>query len=347
MTLTSLIKSVQTNCDISDAQYAQEFPLCIYLLKMRDYYRWKNQLAINAVLDKQALGEWIVQLEELWQNLDFNDFININIDNKKLAPFDLDKINPLLQKYNLYYGAGYGVAGKPQFFLADVIETEQVGSHTVYTLGKEYARNLFAYPAMLQDHLIIIRQDALTRYIAEKIEEWQWRKSESAMSHALEFYDFENNFDKALTQMATHELAVIKYHELGELMAGAHLGQEWRKMLSEISNARTERIVRAIKDHIADCMRTLPELIDKEDIASIHFYMANFEGFRKQLWPALMTSYQKAMEKNNLMLLNQSITQGLEYWCDAGEKILQLYETAEPENLKSINKFVEQIKLAA
>ena len=31
---------VQRNCDISDARHARDFTMCVYLLRMREYYRW-------------------------------------------------------------------------------------------------------------------------------------------------------------------------------------------------------------------------------------------------------------------------------------------------------------------
>ncbi len=39
-----LISQVQHNCDISDANHAGNYTLCIYLLKMREYYRWIHAL---------------------------------------------------------------------------------------------------------------------------------------------------------------------------------------------------------------------------------------------------------------------------------------------------------------
>ena len=40
--LQSLRRSVQRNCDISDAEFAQSYSLCTYLLKMRELYRWER-----------------------------------------------------------------------------------------------------------------------------------------------------------------------------------------------------------------------------------------------------------------------------------------------------------------
>src|SRR4030067_1013393 len=43
-TLPQLASVVQRNCDISDARHAGDYGMCTFLLKMREYYRWENEL---------------------------------------------------------------------------------------------------------------------------------------------------------------------------------------------------------------------------------------------------------------------------------------------------------------
>jgi hypothetical protein len=50
---------VQRNCDIADAQFAGNYSLCTYLLKMREFYRWERGLPFSAALDRQAVGDWV------------------------------------------------------------------------------------------------------------------------------------------------------------------------------------------------------------------------------------------------------------------------------------------------
>lgn len=44
-TRTALIKTVQKNCDIADARHAGDYTLCVYLLKMREMYRWEQGIS--------------------------------------------------------------------------------------------------------------------------------------------------------------------------------------------------------------------------------------------------------------------------------------------------------------
>ena len=129
MDIRLFAQSVQRNCDIADAHFAQEFPLCIYLLKMRDYYRWIHQLPVNAELEKEKLGQWIVKQEDYWQTLEGADFSALQLAHIEQDPFDIQAINNKLLTKGLYYGAGFGVAGMPQFFLAELAQ-QQKKAHT-------------------------------------------------------------------------------------------------------------------------------------------------------------------------------------------------------------------------
>ena len=57
--LPQLTTAVQRNCDISDARHAGDYGLCTFLLKMREYYRWENELPFSHPLPRTDLGEWL------------------------------------------------------------------------------------------------------------------------------------------------------------------------------------------------------------------------------------------------------------------------------------------------
>ena len=54
-----LLCAVQHNCDVSDAQHAGSYTLCIYLMHMREYFRWHQQLGLEVVLGVVEVGEWV------------------------------------------------------------------------------------------------------------------------------------------------------------------------------------------------------------------------------------------------------------------------------------------------
>jgi len=56
---TALAQAVQRNCDRIDAVHAQDLSLCIYLLQMREFYRWERQLELHQVPERGDVGRWI------------------------------------------------------------------------------------------------------------------------------------------------------------------------------------------------------------------------------------------------------------------------------------------------
>ena len=55
--LPQLASAVQRNCDISDARHAGDYGLCTFLLKMREYFRWENELPFARTLPRDELGD--------------------------------------------------------------------------------------------------------------------------------------------------------------------------------------------------------------------------------------------------------------------------------------------------
>ena len=121
--LAALVQTVQTNCHIADARHAADLSLCIYLLQMREFYRWEFDLAFGAALPREAVGRWIAQREALWEELEDRAFEPLPIGNLQFDPMHAHAVNHELAPLGLVYGAGLASAGQPAFFLA---EREQV-----------------------------------------------------------------------------------------------------------------------------------------------------------------------------------------------------------------------------
>ena len=75
--LQPLLTAVQRNCHISDARYAGDYTLCIYLLKMREYFRWEMGYAFEDALPESDLGEWLKQREGYWQEIEDESFAEL------------------------------------------------------------------------------------------------------------------------------------------------------------------------------------------------------------------------------------------------------------------------------
>ncbi len=340
-----LCETVQKNCDISDAHHAANYTLCVYLLKMREYYRWENGYSYNDVLPKEDVGNWVQERETLWEEIEDHSYIPLKIDGKEYDPFDTENINKVLAPKGYVYSGGIGVRSAPHFFLAKLEEKEVYNDFTMYVSADECARDLTAPPAMTQGKNVFIRREALRRYLWEKFTEWQWNKYENAMSRALSYYDFENNVDQALDHMTDNELEAVALHEIGELIATKELGEDWREMIVNLPRSRAEFMARAVKDLLADCLSTLPGLIENYNPASLHFYSANLAAMRKELFPSFQSAYQNWIETEDIKPMKVLVAKGVQHWSNLAKKMLQQYKEDKNLDFEKLEHLVQNNKL--
>lgn len=325
--ITALAEQVQENCHISDAVHARDYTLCIYLLKMREYFRWEMGYGYTDRLPNDELGRWLTAREDLWHGLEQADFRPLEIGGKSFDPFETDSINAAVDELGVTYSGGFGGGGRPHFFLAERISASTLEGRQVMVVGREYAREITAPPAMLQGNTIFVRRESLKRLLWERLEESQWRRQEGPMARAASFYDFDDDFEAALDRMTDQETETVLLHELGEARAAERLGEEWEAMLADMGRSRTELLARAARDHLADCLVTLPALLEREAFASLHVYVANLSGVRKAIFPELMTAYRRWSEGGGIEPLAKSIEAGCSRWAAITEELLACYRT--------------------
>lgn len=325
MDIQNLINTVQTNCHISDARHAGNYTLCVYLLKMREFYRWEKHYDFGASLNKDEIGNWLTERESLWEQLENTDYQPLEIAGKKYPPFETQAINQALADNNLVYSGGYGVKNKPHFFLAELESKQNFNDFSIYISAKEFARDLTSPPAMSHNNTIFIRRESFKRLLWERTDEWRWNKPENAMARAIRSYDFDNNLETALNQMTDNELNAAVLHEIGEIQAGTRLNG-WHQMMNDISFTQAEIMARAVRDHYADTLHTLPTLIKNNNQASIHFYFANLTNMRKHIFPSLIDAYNRWCENNNISTIEKTVVASLDHWKSIAEQMLALHQ---------------------
>lgn len=324
--LQRLIHTVQCNCHISDARYAGQYSMCVFLLKMREYYRWEQALPLGARIPSRAVGDWLSQREQTWEQLERYDFRPLPVGERELDPFDQAGANDVLLPQGYVYSGGYGTFSKPNFFLAELRKREVRDGFTILVAGEEYARDLVAVPAMLRDGTIFIRQDAIRRYLWEKIEEWRWRGDpEAPMALAVQAYGGLDDMERLLDRMTEQETGSVIAHELGEGRAGTLLGGDWEAMLAAVAGAKAEFVARAVRDHLADCLTTLPGLIGTGRAGGLHCYMAGFTGIRRVLFPELVDAYQVWKATGSTGRLSEVVEQGRAFWYQLAERLLERF----------------------
>ena len=323
--MNNLQHIVQNNCHISDAVYAGNYTLCIYLLKMREFYRWETQKPFGVPLSNDDIGEWLTQREGLWSDIEDQAIAPLTINNTIIDPYESRLINQHINQHGLVYSGGYGLYGKPIFFLAELERTEHMDEYTLYVSGRELARDLAAPPGMAQDKCVYIRRESLRRFIWEKYEESHWYNDENPLARALACYDFKNRPQESLDKMTNTEVDTIIQHEIGEIMAGQILGDEWENMLAALPRSQAEIMARAVRDHIADALSTLPELIKRAEPAQIHFYFANLSSMRKVIFPSLMKAYLEWLVDKDISPIRKQINKAKKHWLDLAQSLMKLH----------------------
>jgi hypothetical protein len=326
--LPQLASVVQRNCDISDARHAGDYGMCTFLLKMREYYRWENELPFARSLPRDELGDWLRAREQAWGGIEAEAFAPLPLAGGDADPFDAAAANRELLPQGGVYGAGVGRMGKPVFFLGVLQRIEEREGLTICVSSCEYARELAAPPAMLQGRTIFVRLESVRRTLWERIEEWQWRRHGGAMARVLAGYDFVADPEAALARMADNETESMILHEIGEAAAGELLGERWGEMVLGLQGTRGEQVARAVRDLLADCLSTLPALLERGNALALHFHFATFDAPRRQLFPEALEAYEDYVGAGSPDRLRQVVGEGRERWLECARRLLALTPAA-------------------
>ena len=144
------------------------------------------------------------------------------------------------------------------------------------------------------------------------------------MARAIACYDFDNDLQGALDAMTERELESAILHEIGEIRAGEDLAG-WQDMMSQLMFTQAEIMARAVRDHLADAISTLPALLRNQQEASIHFYMANLTSMRKHIFPALMEAYNDWCKSRDTARLEELIDKSRSHWRAVATEMLAIF----------------------
>lgn len=323
-----LTATVQQNCHVSDAFYAGNYTMCVFLLKMREYYRWEQGIALTAELNRESVGDWLVERERSWDEIENEKFETLPASGgARIDAFDADTVNGQLLSSKFVYSSGKGLYSKPHFFIGDLEKQDTIGDITILVSGHEYARDLVAPPSMYRDKTVFVRKESLRRYLWERIEEWRFHKSKDQhpIGRSLDSYGSRRNLERVLDEMTDNETESLILHEVGEAKAGELLGPQWEEMLATFPRTKFEFQARAVRDLLADSLVTLPALLDQKNEASLHIYFANLNGMRKYLAPGLEAAYQQWNETGNYAPIYESAKRGQEYWLNKAQSLLDVF----------------------
>jgi hypothetical protein len=336
-----LVEAVQTNCHIADARGAGDLTLCIYLLQMRELYRWEQGIAALQPLPREAIAQWLAERETLWASLEDREYGPLPLHGGRIDPFDVTTVNAQLRSCGLVYGAGYVAAGRASFVLGRLERAERRGELEILVAGAEQARGLSAPPAALQGSTVLLRRQSLERWLWEKYEAWQLKRSNGPFKSALDAHGFARDGEQAVLRMAMAEAETLVLHEVGEFDAGRQLGTEWQTLRTALPSRRGDLYLRAARDHWADCCVTLPALLQRRNAASLHFWFSNFEGVRALLFPRLWSAYAAWCAGDQGAALHAAASDGERHWRRLCEQLLRIHLSRHADAPQQIEQCVQ------
>jgi len=291
----SLARQVRRNCTISDARFAGLYSVCELVMRLRDLYKWEHSIAPHEEHEASQILDWIGRKETSWEDLQESEFVDLRIDGQRIDPFDTQKINRLIEPLGLFYGAGYAQRLKPSFLLATLERKSEIKGHPVVFLASEQARDLLTIPALTQDSTIVVRKSAVELFVWDQML-YLSQSGQSYFQFALSACGIlEKDFSSlrhCLPKVVAAQQDSFLYHEVGELTDTNFDRSLWRDIIAALPHTRTELLVRAVKDILADtCPEgTLHHIARSRQAAALGFYAAFLDGLRKKLFPEIRTA---------------------------------------------------------
>jgi hypothetical protein len=244
----------------------------------------------------------------------------------------VEAVNERLKEAGMVYGAGYGLYGKPVFYLADLESHESVEGYELLISGREYARDLSIHPAMLQHRRIYARRDICRLLIWEKYEEFRAKRTASALSMAFSAYGVDAGADaevlrRLIKRAADTELRTYIHHELGEAFESERAGEQWAQMLASVISSKASMFARAVMDSMADASERgmLKHIVDEQKTGSLAFYMTFLGGYRRVISDDMARAFENFSESRDWGLIEKARTKLYSKARRIAENIMRVY----------------------
>ena len=312
--LSSIVQDIQHNCNISDARDHGIYTMCTMVLKLRNLYKWENDLEPWQEPEPADLLDWIEAKEDYWKTITDEPYRHLDINGCAYSPDDPPAINAYFSDRQMVYGAGYGRSMKAIFFLAEKTEQRTVAGLPVLILGKERAKEMASPFAMAQDGVIFIRKESLRFFLWDSIQELR-ASCRGSFRHALELYGLlqdgqlhQQRFKDSLDNIVDAELDLFVYHEVGEVLQTTFDSSILQTIISRFPGSVYELVSRSIKDILADTHPggLLSHLISEKMETSLSFYVGFLDGLRKELFPEIIDAHEKFQIDRNWQRIEQA-----------------------------------------
>ena len=312
MRLNALIEQVRYNCSLSDARFAGHYSICGLALRLRDLFKWEQRMAPWEERDAAEVLHWIDRKEQLWERIQGEDFVPLDIDGTVYDPFDSAAINAGLVSRGLFYGAGYAQSLKPSFVLGRVDARHRHNGLTIMHLGEEFARDLLTLPALSQGEEIVLRKEAVRLFVWDQIF-YITPSRRPFLDFALKHAGIESTDPAALRSRFGGLLKdlydVFVKHEIGERKDACFHTDTWRAMIAAFPHSPVELLLRAVKDMLADTGPSGPlrAIIDARQAVPLGFYLVFHDGLGRQLYPEMRAAFKAFARSGRWAAMNDAV----------------------------------------
>lgn len=313
-----ITQTVEFNCAISDARHARDYSLCIYLLRMREDYRWRKNIPLLQNMDVEQVGNWVAARESYWDEIEEEKYKKLNIGDRQFDVFEHKLINLELNKHGLVYCAGIGRMGKPHFVLSKLLSHTVKNDIQYFECGTELARDSVTVPAMAQGNHVFIRHDGVHRMLWDMFDDWCLNKNPGPRADFFHYHKFQQDasLDSTLHRATVDTLPLIFAHERGELAASKLLTGTYPELTLAAAGTRAEFYLRAARDLLADSLETWPLISLRNEIHYLDFWLANLNGVRQLLveHSGTMTELSTGSPEERLQYLRKITTSEQQRW---------------------------------
>ena len=98
-------------------------------------------------------------------------------------------------------------------------------------------------------------------------------------------------------------------------------------MLSSLPRTGTELMVRVVRDNLADCLVTVPELVKDGRSKLIHGYFGTHSPMRRKMFPALEAAYDSWRAGGDIDELREVAETGAKHWTRVATDLISLFST--------------------
>ena len=102
--------------------------------------------------------------------------------------------------------------------------------------------------------------------------------------------------------------------------------------MDSAGDRRLEITARAVRDLLADTLVTLPTLIERDAVPSLHFWFATFSGLRRELFPRLRRPRgTRGQAGAGMQAMREAVEAGREHWLRVAREM-----AADPQAARAI-----------